>query len=100
VKISRRNRNRIFRLIAEGEALSPLDLVAFYRWANDSYKALELDPLKQQRFDKYCRSSCESNLMRVSIGIWILKLALGDFMRQERSPKPRGGADFHAVEGI
>ena len=99
VKISRANRERIFKLIGEAETLDLLDLEAFYRWVNDSYEVLEFDPLHQQRFNEYCRSSCDSNLMRVFIGVWILKLALGEIVRQERSPKTQGGACFHREEG-
>jgi hypothetical protein len=100
VEISRANRERVFKLISDGETLDLLDLEDFYRWVNDSYEVLEFDPLHQQRFDDYCRSSCDSNLMRVFIGVWILKLALGDIMRQGISPKPQGIDNFHSGKGV
>ena len=69
-------KNRIRRLIAEGENLDPMDLEIFYRWVHTSYEALGFLPAVQQRFDKYCRSSCDSNTMRVYVGLWILKSSL------------------------
>jgi hypothetical protein len=66
-------------LISEGENLNPIDLEAFYRWVHDSYEALGFDPLQQQRFEEYCRSSNDSISMRVYVGLWILKLTLGKF---------------------
>jgi hypothetical protein len=71
---------QILRLISEGQNLNPVNLEAFYRWINDSYEALGSDPLQQQRFHEYCRSSCDSNSIRVYLGLWILKLALGDIL--------------------
>jgi hypothetical protein len=76
MKISTASRKRIFRLIAEGETLNPLDLEAFYRWVNDSYEALKFHPLQQQRFNEYCRSSCDTPSMRVYVGTWLLRLAV------------------------
>jgi hypothetical protein len=76
VKISDREKKHISKLITEGEKLNPLDLEDFYRWLHASYEALGFNPLQQQRFEDYCRSSCDSNSMRVYIGAWILKLAL------------------------
>jgi hypothetical protein len=76
MKISTASRKRIFILIAEGETLNPLDLEAFYGWVNDSYEALRFHPLQQQRFDECCRSSCDSNSMRVYVGVWLLRLAV------------------------
>ncbi|HTY25312.1 MAG TPA: hypothetical protein VMC85_19430 [Desulfomonilaceae bacterium] len=77
MEISDQKRKQILRLITEGENLNLQRLGAFYRWVNDSYEALEFDPFQQQRFDEYCRSSCESHFIRVYIGLWILKLTLG-----------------------
>ncbi len=71
-----RDTRPILRLIAEGENLNPKDLEAFYRWVRDSYEALEFDPLHQQRFEEYCRSSYDSISTRVFVGVWILKLAV------------------------
>jgi hypothetical protein len=76
VEISRANRERIFKLIGEAETLDLLDLIAFYRWANDSYEALKFHPLKQQRFNEYCRLSCDTHSMRVYVGTWLLRLAV------------------------
>ncbi|MEW6139118.1 MAG: hypothetical protein AB1733_12870 [Thermodesulfobacteriota bacterium] len=78
MKISDQKRKQISRLIAEGESLDPLDLEVFYRWTHDSYEALGFNPLQQHRFDEYCRSSHDSNFMRVYIGVWMLRLALAE----------------------
>lgn len=88
----------IWCLIAAGENLDPDDLEAFYRWLHDSYEALGFDPLQQHRFEDYCRSSNDSISMRVFVGVWILKLALGDFTSQERLPESLRGAVPHPVE--
>jgi hypothetical protein len=80
VRITDQKREQISRLIVEGETLSPLDLdlEAFYRWAHVSREALGFHPLQQQRFDQYCSSSCDSYSIRVYVGLWILRLALGE----------------------
>jgi hypothetical protein len=77
VQIPHGKAKQILKLIADGENLNPLILDAFYRWIHDSYEALGFDPLHQKRFDEYCRSSRDSNYMRIYVGLWILKLALG-----------------------
>jgi hypothetical protein len=88
VRIPDQKTKPILRLIVEGQNLDPTDLEAFYRWAHDSYEALRFDPLQQQRFDEYCRSSCDSASVRVYVGVWMLKLALARvFTKQERLPK-------------
>ncbi len=69
-------REQLLGLIAHGENLNVKDLDAFYRWMEDSYEALGFHPVQQQRFDEYCRSSCDSNFMRIFIGVWMLRLAL------------------------
>lgn len=76
MRISCQQKQRIDRLITRGESLDPLDLEGFYGWIQKAYKELEFRPHVQQRFDRYCRSSCDSNSMRVFVGLWILKLSL------------------------
>lgn len=77
VTISAKQRAQILELIARGENLNVRDLEAFYHWIDDSYKALKFHALQQQRFEEYCRSSSDSDFMRIFIGVWILRLALG-----------------------
>ena len=79
-----RKTKQILKLITDGETLNPTNLEAFYRWIDDSYEALGFDPLQQQRFDEYCRSSCDSNSMRAYLGLWILKLVRGDILSDSR----------------
>ena len=74
--ISEQANAEIIGLIAEGECLDPNDLEGFYRWVQDSYEALGLDPVQQERFDEYCRSSCDSTCVRLYKGGWILKQSL------------------------
>jgi hypothetical protein len=76
MSISDRKKQRIYRLIAEGENLDPRDLEVFYRWVHSSYDALGFHPSLQQRFDDYCRSSGDSGSMRVYVGLWILRSSL------------------------
>ena len=76
MSISERAKTQIIQLIAEGEGLDPLDLEAFYSWMESSYEALEFDPVQQERFDEYCRSSCGYASMRLYVGVWMLKQAL------------------------
>jgi hypothetical protein len=76
MKISEQAKKQIQKLIDEGEGLDPFNLEAFYRWTQDSYEALGFHPLQQQRFDKYCRGSCDSKSMRLYVGLWTLKQAL------------------------
>ena len=83
--ISEQAISQLIRLIDEGEALNPFDLVAFYGWLEASYEALEFHPVQQRRFDEYCRSSHDSPSMRRFLGVWMLKLAL-----DEVSPGSRG----------
>ncbi len=76
MKMSGQANAEIIGLIAEGECLDPNDLEGFYRWVQDSYEALESDPLQRKRFDEYCRSSCDSTSVRLYKGGWILKQSL------------------------
>jgi len=76
--ISYKKKEQLGRLADEGENLDPLDLEAFYRWMHTSYRALGFHPSQQQRFDTYCRSSGDSNAMRIYVGVWILRLSLAD----------------------
>ena len=69
-------KTRLIGLIAEGESLDPYDLEGFYRWMQTSYEALEFNPLRQEMFDEYCRSSYDSYSMRLYKGVWMLELAL------------------------
>ena len=76
--ISEQACTEIIELIQEGESLDPLDLEAFYSWMDSSYEALEFDPVQQQRFDDYCRSSGGYASMRLYTGVWLLKQLLFD----------------------
>jgi hypothetical protein len=78
VRISDAQEGQIMNLKAEGENLNLDDLEAFYRWVDNAYEVLEFDPLLQQRFDQFCRSSSRSNFTRVCFGVWALSLALED----------------------
>ena len=69
-------KTRLIGLITEGESLNPHDLEAFYRWMEASYEALEFNSLRQEMFDEYCRSCCDSSSMRLYKGVWMLELAL------------------------
>ena len=75
--ISEQTREQLLDLIARGENLNVKDLTAFYRWIEDSYEALKFHPVQRQRFEEYCRSSCDSDFMRIFVGVWMLRLALG-----------------------
>jgi hypothetical protein len=74
--ISEQACTEITQLIQEGECLNAHNLEAFYNWAEASYEALEFDPVQQQRFDEFCRSSCDYASMRLYMGVWMLKQAL------------------------
>jgi hypothetical protein len=76
--ISQQNKTQIIRLIAEGECLNVYDLEEFYGWMEASYEALKLNPRLRNRFDEYCRSSCDSTSLRVCAGVLMLKDALND----------------------
>ena len=76
MSISEENRYQVIRLIDEAEGLDLVDSDSFDDWMQASYKALEFDPLQQQRFDQYCRSSCESVYIRLFIGVWMLLQSL------------------------
>ncbi|HTY22603.1 MAG TPA: hypothetical protein VMC85_05705 [Desulfomonilaceae bacterium] len=76
MKISEQAKTEIVRLIAEGECLDSYDLEAFYLWVRASYEALEYNPLRQEWFDEYCRSCCDSTSVRLSKGLWMLRQAL------------------------
>jgi len=80
LKSSERVKNKIITLIDKGRRLDPADLESFNRWAQNSYEALEFNPSQQQRFEKYCRMSCDSLKMRLFIGVWILSLSLDALM--------------------
>ncbi len=74
--VSEQAYTEIIKLILEGESLDALDLEAFYGWIESSYEALEFDPVQQERFDDYCRSSGGYASVRLYIGVWLLKQAL------------------------
>jgi hypothetical protein len=76
--ISEQDIAQVIRLIDEGERLNPFDLEAFYAWVEAAYEALKFHPVQKQRFDEYCRSSCDSPSMRRFVGLWMLKLALDE----------------------
>jgi len=76
MSISEQAKTHLIGLIYEGETLDAFDLEGFYRWMEASYEALVFDPLQQERFDEYCRSSYDSNSMRLFVGVWMLKQAL------------------------
>lgn len=97
MKISDQKRKQISRLIAEGERLDPLDIEVFYRWTHDSYEALGFDPVQQHRFDEYCRSSHDSNFMRVYIGVWMLRLALVETWQDSKDYQDRISSSDNVV---
>jgi len=74
--ISERAYTEIMQLIQEGKSLDPFDSVAFHRWMDSSHEALEFDPVQQERFHEYCRSSYGYASMRLYIGVWLLKQSL------------------------
>jgi len=74
--ISEQAYTEIMQLIQEGETLNASDLEAFYSWIESSYVALEFDPVQQERFDDYCRSSGGYASVRLYTGVWLLKQAL------------------------
>ncbi len=76
MSISEQAKTRLIELIYEGETLDAFDLVRFYSWVEASYEALVFDPLQQERFDEYCRSSYDYNSKRLFMGVWRLKQAL------------------------
>ena len=76
MSISEQAKTHLIELICEGETLDPIDLEAFYNWAEASYETLEFDSVQQQRFDEFCRSSCDYASMRLYMGVWMLKQAL------------------------
>ncbi len=76
MSISELAKTQLIQLIQEGECLNANNLEAFYNWAEASYEALEYDPVQQQRFDEFCRSSCDYASMRLYMGVWMLKQAL------------------------
>jgi hypothetical protein len=97
VRQSDQEKETIKNLIADGRKLNPMDLACFYRWMDTAHAALRFDPHQQQRFEKYCRSSSDSNSVRLYIGIWILKLTVQEassciehlqnsFLSSERPP--------------
>jgi len=75
MKISEQDKSRTIRLIGEEECLEPYDLEAFYRWMEASCEALKFDPVQQERFVRYCGSSCDSTSARLHMGLWMLKQA-------------------------
>ncbi len=76
MRIFEQARLQLIKLIDEATGLDPHDLETFYRWVQASYEALELDPVQQQRFDGYCRSSDDSPSMRLLVGTWMLRQSL------------------------
>jgi hypothetical protein len=78
LRICDRKEEEISRLIAEGENLDLRELEIFGQWTENSYEALEFDPVLQQGFDEYCRSSSRSIFTRACLGVWMLRLAIED----------------------
>ena len=76
MRLSEQGEAEVMRLIAQGECLDPHDLEAFYRWVQASHEALEYNPLRQEWFDEYCRSCCDSTSVRLGKGLWMLRQAL------------------------
>ena len=86
MSISELAKTQLVGLICEGETFDPLDLEAFYNWAEASYEALEFDPVQQQRFDEFCRSSCDYASVRLYMGVWMLKQALHKDTPEDYTP--------------
>jgi hypothetical protein len=84
--ISEQAKEQLIELIYEGEALDPFDLVAFYRWVEASYEALEFDAVQQEIFDKYCRSPYDSIAMRLYTGVWMLKQTSLKYAQHQCTP--------------
>lgn len=78
VRISDEKKKQIIRLIKQGESLTIQDSQAFQNWMRDSHEALEFHPLQKERFDRYCRFSCDSDSTRLYVGVWMLRLAVED----------------------
>ncbi len=76
MRISRQSIRKLSKLIDQGKSLDPVDSESFHRWAQAAYEALKFDPLLQQRFDEYCRSSLDSVSMRLFVGVRILEQSL------------------------
>jgi coenzyme F420-reducing hydrogenase alpha subunit len=77
VRISEQDREEIQRLIKEAESLAASDSEAFLRWLQASQKALSFDPLQEQRFKEYCRTSWGTrHETRVRTAVRMLKQAL------------------------
>jgi hypothetical protein len=76
MSISEQAKTHLIGLIYEGETLDAFDLERFYSWVEASYEALVSDPLQQERFDVYCRSSNDFYSTRLFMGVSILKQAL------------------------
>jgi hypothetical protein len=70
----RQARERIVGLIRDGEVLNPSDPAAFRQWVELSYRALEAFPSSQQQFAEYCRSSGDNDVMRIFVGLHLLRL--------------------------
>ncbi len=86
MRISEQHESKIIGLIAEGECLDPNDLEAFYRWVQAVYEALGFNPLRQEMFDEYCRSSYDSFSMRIYRGVWMLNQALCADVSEDYQP--------------
>jgi hypothetical protein len=86
MSISEQAKTHVIELIYEGETLDAFDLVRFYSWVEASYEALVSDPLQQERFDEYCRSSNDFYSMRLFVGVWILKQALHEEAFEDYTP--------------
>jgi hypothetical protein len=89
LRILDRKEEEISRLIVEGENLDLRELEIFGQWTENSYEVLEFDPLLQQRFDEFCRSSSRSIFTRACFGVWMLSLALEDpssYSKDHREP--------------
>lgn len=78
MRISEQDRAEIHRLIKEAESLLAVsDSAAFLRWLQASQEALSFDPLQEQRFEEYCRTSWGTRReTRVRTAVRMLKQAL------------------------
>ncbi len=86
MSISELAKTDLVGLIYEGECLNAHNLEAFYNWMESSYEALEFDSVQQQRFDEFCRSSCDYASMRLYMGVWMLKQALYKDTPEDHTP--------------
>ncbi|HTY22208.1 MAG TPA: hypothetical protein VMC85_03705 [Desulfomonilaceae bacterium] len=84
MKISEQAKTQILKLVDEGHGLNRFDSAAFRRWSQSSYEALQFDPVQQQRFDEYCRTSCGlSSRSRLNAGVRMLQQVLYKAMSED-----------------